>query len=173
MDFILLLSLALLPISAWVVWLWLWKWSGTNLIVLTCVTGVVLYVFATYAIRSNSEAWVKTPIQAKVGMADGELAFADRQLASFTQLTLPAMISLWFAVVFCAGAISEHFLMRFGFNNVGFNNITSQKDQDPEQLTSCSNCGRSHKVQSALVGLTGACPNCNEPITFQNSETAG
>ena len=172
MDLILLLSLALLPISAWVIWLRLWKWSGTNLIVLTCMTGVVLYVFATYAIRHNSEAWLKPPIQDKVAMADGELAYADRQLASFTQLTLPAMIFLWFAVVFCAGALSEHLLMRFGFNSVGFNNIKSQNDQAPEQLTSCSNCGRPHNVQSALVGLTGTCPNCNAPITFQNSETA-
>ena len=173
MDLILLLSLALLPISAWIVWFWLWKRSGTDLIVLTCVTGFVLYLISTYAIWADAEAWIKAPLQTEIGVADVELKNAgERELSSFTQLTLPALISLWFAVVFCVGAISEYVLVRTGFKSAGLTNITSRKDQDPEQSVACTTCGRSFKVHSALVGLTGTCPHCNATITLLDSENA-
>ena len=167
MDLILLFSLAMVPVLAWLVWFRLWKRGGASLVVLTCVVGFVLYLIAANAIWSNSEVWANALLHRETDLPDGDRKYlGDRRLASFTQLTLPLATFVWFAVVFCVGAALEYVLIRIGFESVGFNNISTGGVENSKQSVSCSNCGQSFNVNSALSGLAGACPQCKTAITF-------
>ena len=170
----LIFSLAIVPVLAWLVWFRLWNRSGTSLIVLTCTVGFVSYLLVANAIWSDSAVWADALLRHETDLADSDLEnLGKRRLASFTQLTLPFATFVWFAVVFCVGAALEHVLIRFGFESVGCNSINSRAVNNSEQSISCSNCGQSFNVSSALSGLVGACPHCKTTITFPDSSYTG